>query len=1032
MTFASLLPIVLTGSVILFAVAADADCPPGNITVINMVPYNRSGEEKEDSEPSLAVNPANPFELVATAFTPDPMGVNAPIYFSTDGGSIWYINPILMGNDPTSGTNDASVSFGGMSGNLYAAIIQANSGKTLKVLFTPNFSGSAVMSPLFPRVLSDQPHLLAVTAWGGSLTGNDLVYVTSKDFNSIQQTSTLDQSTKTPLPASSSFAPPLRLGEVKECNEDGVAVLSAPQLSGRVYGAFIRWKSPCDANPHSAELIILRDDDWGVGSDPFRKLIRQVGGFDVRGALAVPNLLDLNSSISSQRIVSRLAIAVSPKNHDHVFLVWGEGSTPEQYALHVARSTDAGQSWTTSGLPTIPHATNPALAVNIHGLIGLLYQQYHDTSPTNKKWGTHFVTSRDNLSTLSSPEDLAIVPDSPLINAPGPLGDYLQLSAVGKNFYGVFSCLNNPNCDYFPSGISYQRNVDWSARKLLKPGVNPLSWTVLDTIHVSTDPFFFKVTTLPPHRDFYVRDWTVSALLADPGLEPSSRRAFYTTSDVWNRRGSTPGGFTNDQPQNESATTGAGFLGDNWAYARIRRNAASSSGSTTVTAHFLVSKFGTGSNFVDASSGDPDITFPTPADPTVTFAANDVGPLLTPPYPWHLSTTSSHLCMAVEISSPDDPFVSPSLRGNTPGWSSLTDLRVMYDNNRAQRNIQTFSIAKEANQFLNANVYAIIHNSATFRRDITLLYEAPAEVVRALPHAYVQVLGRRPTSFRSGDSIVLEDMEPGENRWVSFTSPKPVEAAARPEGTPPVLPVYFYEMLGAEPVNGFAIGLQSVPGQNIYPENIREHAAVFERRVFTSFPDRGRPPEDAGTPGGYLYFLQNFLATWKAQSGKLLDSLGMGDPFELKDAGKALGKSVERRDAPSAATLHLAFLNRLDAFATMIELSQGDLADILQTVRWQDRLFQKSEGVGRVACRDSVLTSSNAFIRDYSSRIIGNEGYSEHIRSVLPCLRSIATDARRHRSALLEACDRMQQNLRDPRALQRAHRDYLLELEKLE
>jgi hypothetical protein len=55
-----------------------------------------------------------------------------------------------------------------------------------------------------------------------------------------------------------------------------------------------------------------------------------------------------------------------------------------------------------------------------------------------------------------------------------------------------------------------------------------------------------------------------------------------------------------------------GTIGDNWAFARIRRNAPSPSfsGSKTVTAHFLVSQLGTGSNYVDAGTADPDVTFP--------------------------------------------------------------------------------------------------------------------------------------------------------------------------------------------------------------------------------------------------------------------------------------------------------------------------------------------------------------------------------------------------------------------------------------
>jgi len=58
-----------------------------------------------------------------------------------------------------------------------------------------------------------------------------------------------------------------------------------------------------------------------------------------------------------------------------------------------------------------------------------------------------------------------------------------------------------------------------------------------------------------------VRDWTDSAASFDTGVEPSIRPAFWATPDVWNRRGTSPGTFTNDRPPNESAGNGTGNIG---------------------------------------------------------------------------------------------------------------------------------------------------------------------------------------------------------------------------------------------------------------------------------------------------------------------------------------------------------------------------------------------------------------------------------------------------------------------------------------
>ena len=67
----------------------------GFVRAVNMIPSSLSGEFNQDSEPNLAVNPERPTDMVATAFTPSPMGGNlAPIYVSTDGGLTWSLRNV--------------------------------------------------------------------------------------------------------------------------------------------------------------------------------------------------------------------------------------------------------------------------------------------------------------------------------------------------------------------------------------------------------------------------------------------------------------------------------------------------------------------------------------------------------------------------------------------------------------------------------------------------------------------------------------------------------------------------------------------------------------------------------------------------------------------------------------------------------------------------------------------------------------------------------------------------------------------------
>ena len=66
------------------------------------------------------------------------------------------------------------------------------------------------------------------------------------------------------------------------------------------------------------------------------------------------------------------------------------------------------------------------------------------------------------------------------------LRDYDHLVAVGKDFYGIFSANNSPDMNNFPSGVTYQRNANFTTHTLLA-----LDNTT--SVALSIHPFFFKV-----------------------------------------------------------------------------------------------------------------------------------------------------------------------------------------------------------------------------------------------------------------------------------------------------------------------------------------------------------------------------------------------------------------------------------------------------------------------------------------------------------------------------------------------------------
>src|SRR5262245_6898471 len=88
------------------------------IAVIDIIPKSLSDEEAQDSEANLAVNPSNPRQMAASAFTVDPLGAAnlAPIFVSTDGGNTWSLNSIVPSARQTA---DITLRFGKRSSTLY-------------------------------------------------------------------------------------------------------------------------------------------------------------------------------------------------------------------------------------------------------------------------------------------------------------------------------------------------------------------------------------------------------------------------------------------------------------------------------------------------------------------------------------------------------------------------------------------------------------------------------------------------------------------------------------------------------------------------------------------------------------------------------------------------------------------------------------------------------------------------------------------------------------------------------------------------
>lgn len=624
------------------------------VRVINMVPAAQSAETSQDSEPDITVNPNNPSEVVASAFTPNPSGstTSAPIYLSSDAGNTWALNNIVPSGNGMTGDITVALS---RSNVLYAGILHGGSSLQMRILRSATYTAAGTMTGLLTRSSIDQPYTRSTTALIGA--PEDRLYVGNNDFGATPQSASLEQS----LSAAAAPAPAglgtVRLDARVPPSNDGPPIRPAAHPDGTVYAVFNHWTTAWAGTGATSSVVVVRDDDFGQGPSPFTNLVDSADSIAGQRVITGINITWASPGLGQERIGDKLAIAVDPRNSDTVYVVFYDSpATPSGSRLRVRRSGNRGQSWS-GDLLSIDSATNPTLAVTMRGRVGFLYQQLAGSGAT-QTWATHLRTSIDSGASWDD-RTLANAPAATPVRTFFPyLGDYTGLAAVGKDLYGAFSASNAPSLTNFPSGVTYQRNANFTTNTLLNVAGT-------SAVNVSIDPFFFELEAIPDSADYYVRDWTDSASARDIGLEPSTDPVFYDTSDVWNRRSNAPGGFNaSDQPQSEDPQVSA--LGNNWGFARVHRKATGSA--QTVNLKFLKSEYGTGSNYVLASA--------TPTT-TLAFGAADSVQTLTSGVEWTLNATDSiHTCIAVEIDTPTDVLAGPSLVGRAPGWPT-TDLMVL-------------------------------------------------------------------------------------------------------------------------------------------------------------------------------------------------------------------------------------------------------------------------------------------------------------------------------------------------------------------
>jgi hypothetical protein len=488
---------VVLAALLFLAPMARADVIP----VIDIIPNSDSGESGQNSEPSLAVNPLNPNQMIAGAFS----DTVTPYYQSTNGGTTWSDFGSLSAD-----TDDKSIAWrqDGVAA-LTFTLNEAGFGELSTFQSGASSFGSVINTLNPPPGLGlDQPWIRTGPSGQTYATYNECCPPPSGGRTASIRVSSNNGVT---------YAAPITLETVNPLGlQDAPSVRTAVN-GNTVYAVFTRWGRSIASDADDtlfgkSQVVIVKSTNAGA------TFSTGVTGATTTGYFA--NAANTPLTLGQERTSSDVAIAVDPGNANHVVVVYGDANETSistgRLQLHVIESTDGGATWaqkfTTSASV---RSALPAVTITANGTIALLYAQY---DPATNQLSQHLLTSADDFTTT---QDSLLGTESnatPAATFFPYLGDFFDLTSIGNELFGIFSASNadNGTSAFFPD-VSFQRDFmgtpGTSSFDLMNAAGAPVAFSI--------DPFFFSVTLVPEPNSLVVFATTLVSLL---GLGALRRR----------------------------------------------------------------------------------------------------------------------------------------------------------------------------------------------------------------------------------------------------------------------------------------------------------------------------------------------------------------------------------------------------------------------------------------------------------------------------------------------------------------------------